>query len=188
MNDNMGNAVGLSHLFLRERVKPGDRVVDATCGNGHDTLFLAGLVEAEGAVFAFDVQEQALEKTRLLLEENKCLDRVQLFHAGHQELAAYVPDPVQAVAFNLGYLPGSDKSCITRAATTLAALEQASYLVVSGGVIVVVIYPGHDGGGEEAAAVEYWARSLPRSFSAWCSRQVNRSSAAPYVVLAAKVS
>ncbi len=63
LNDSMGSAVGLSHILLRERVKPGDRVVDATCGNGHDTLFLAGLVEAEGAVFAFDVQELALEKT-----------------------------------------------------------------------------------------------------------------------------
>src|SRR5512144_1655855 len=86
-------AVALAHFFLRVRVKPGDRVMDATCGNGHDTLFLAGLVGAGGTVFAFDVQEQALEKTRQLLGENGYLDRVQLFHAGHEELAAYVADP-----------------------------------------------------------------------------------------------
>ena len=64
-------------------------------------------------------------QTRSLLEENCCLDRVQLLHAGHEQLAAYVTDPVQAVIFNLGYLPGSDKSCITRPETTLAALGQA---------------------------------------------------------------
>ncbi|WP_243369649.1 class I SAM-dependent methyltransferase [Geotalea sp. SG265] len=185
--DSFRNAVALGHLFLRERVRPGDRVVDATCGNGHDTLFLAGLVGTEGKIFAFDVQAEALAATRQLLEEHHCLDRVQLFHVGHEEMAIHVTAPVRGVVFNLGYLPGSDKSCITRPETTRAALEQAADLIQPGGILVAAVYPGHEGGGEEAAAVEQWAGLLaPQQYSAWCSRQINRSSNAPYVVTVQK--
>ena len=184
---DLRNAVALSHQFLRQRVHSGDRVVDATCGNGHDTLFLAGLVGAAGKVLAFDVQEQALKSARLLLEQNCCLDRVHLVHAGHEQLAAHVTDPIQAVIFNLGYQPGSDKSCITRAETTLVALGQAVSLLLPGGLLVIVVYPGHEGGADEAAAVEGWTDALsPKIFSAWCSRQVNRSSAAPHVIVVEK--
>lgn len=188
LTDSLRNAVALSHLFLRERIRPGDRVVDATCGNGHDTLFLAELVGAEGRVFAFDVQKQALEKTRQLLAEHGCLERVQLFHAGHEELAARVTEPVQGVVFNLGYLPGSDKGCITRSETTIAALEQAAAMLVRGGILVVVAYPGHEGGDQEAAVVDQWFQSLPpRNFNAWSSRQANRKPTAPYVLVAGKM-
>lgn len=187
LTDFLRNAVALSHLFLRQRVRPGDRVVDATCGNGHDTLFLAELVGVGGQVIAFDVQTEALAATRQLLEGHHCLDRVQLFHAGHEEMAIHVTAPVQGVVFNLGYLPGSDKCCITRPTTTRAALEQAADLIQPGGILVVVVYPGHEGGGEEAAAVEQWGGSLaPQQYSAWCSRQINRSSTAPYLVTVEK--
>jgi SAM-dependent methyltransferase len=163
-------------------------VVDATCGNGHDTLFLAGLVGAEGSVFAFDVQDRAVASTRQLLEEHGCLERVQLFCAGHETLATHVTEPVQGVVFNLGYLPGSDKCCITTAETTLAALEQAVNLLGPGGILVVVVYPGHEGGGEEACAVERWfGLLLSAKFNAWSSRQTNRKPTAPYVLVAGKV-
>jgi len=188
MGTSSHSAVVMSHLFLRDNIRPGDRVVDATCGNGNDTLLLAMLVGPEGTVFAFDVQEQALANTKLLLEKNGCLERVRLFHAGHEELAKYVKMQVQEVVFNLGYLPGSDKSCMTRPETTLAALEQAAGITLMGGVIIAVVYPGHKGGDEEAAAVEGWFAALsPKNFCVWCSRQINHMPTAPYVIVAWKV-
>ena len=180
-------AVALSHYFLAERVKLGDRVVDATCGNGHDTLFLAGLVGSAGRVWAFDVQEDALAATRTLLCEAGCLGQVEIFAAGHERLAELVQGPVRAVVFNLGYLPGGDKELITRPEQTVAALRQAADLLMSGGVITVCVYTGHPGGAEEGRAVDLWAAALAsEQFNVWASRQVNRPPTAPYLLVIEK--
>lgn len=186
--ENLRGAVALSHFFLEERVEPGDRVADATCGNGHDTLFLAHLVGPGGKVWAFDLQEQALANTRLLLEEAGCLGQTELVAAGHERLAEFVSEPLKAALFNLGYLPGGDRSFTTRPEQTLAALDQAAHLLLPGGIITACIYTGHPGGAIEGEAVEQWAAGLPpAAFNVWTSRQLNRPASAPYVVLVEKI-
>jgi len=180
----LGGAVDLSHHFLQGVVRSGDGVVDATCGRGRDTLFLARLVGTEGKVWAFDVQARALEAAGKLLEVEGCRDRVHLLHAGHERLAELVREQVKAVVFNLGFLPGAGGDVKTSPFTTVEALVQASDLLLPGGIITVSIYTGHEGGLEEADAVETWSRRLPFGrFNAWRSSQLNRSSAAPYLVL-----
>ncbi len=187
INENLRGAVPLAHLFLRERLKAGDRVADATCGNGRDTLLLAQLVGEAGRVWAFDLQEEALAATGELLAAHGVLDRVELVRAGHEWLAEVVDGPLAAVVFNLGYLPGGDRRVITRPATTLPALAAALGLLAPGGLLLVVIYTGHDGAREEEESVTNWATALePRSFNVWASRQLNRSAAAPYLVLVEK--
>jgi SAM-dependent methyltransferase len=186
--EKLRGAVALSHFFLGERVEPGDRVADATCGNGHDTLFLARLVGPGGKVWAFDLQEKALVNTRALLDEAGCLAQTELVAAGHERLAEFVGEPLKAALFNLGYLPGGDKNFITRPEQTLAALDQAAHLLLPGGIINVCVYTGHPGGAEEGEAVEQWAAGLaPATFNVWMSRQINRPSSAPYVVIIEKV-
>ena len=178
----------MSHLFLRRAVSAGDAVVDATCGNGRDTLFLARLVGNGGTVWAFDVQEEALATAEKLLRGEECLPWVHFVLAGHERMAEYVMAPVRAVVFNLGFLPGRKEGVVTRPETTLAALEQATELLLPGGIIAIALYTGHPGGAEEAAAVEQWSTRLPpRFFTAWQSRQLNRSAAAPYLVLVEKL-
>ncbi len=185
--ENLRGAVPLAHLFLRERVKAGARVADATCGNGRDTLLLAQLVGEGGQVWAFDLQEEALAATREILAAHGVLDRVELVRAGHERLAEVVDGPLAAVVFNLGYLPGGDQRIITRPATTLTALAASIELLAPGGLLLVVIYTGHDGAQEEEEAVTGWAAGLdPRAFNVWASRQLNRSTAAPYLVLVEK--
>lgn len=162
----MIRAVDQCHAMLRERVRPGDVVVDATAGNGNDTLFLARLVGAEGRVYAFDIQKQALEATRRLLHANGIEPgRVRLRAAGHETMAREVEPSdhgrIAAVVFNLGYLPGGDKKRITRPETTVAALRAAVRLLAPDGRIAVVLYTGHPGGKEEADAVRAWAATLP---------------------------
>jgi predicted methyltransferase len=148
-----------AHETVRDVIRPGETVVDATVGNGHDTLLLAQTVGAEGMVYGFDVQEEALHATRRrLLEAGIGEGRVRLIQAGHEEMADHVRGPVGAVMFNLGYLPGGDHARTTRVPTTLCALQQAISLLRRGGVISVVCYRGHPGGMEEAAAVCAWAR------------------------------
>ncbi len=180
-------AVPLSHFFLRERVRPGDRVADATCGNGHDTLLLARLVGPAGKVWAFDVQAGALAETRALLFEEGCLDQVEMVGAGHERLAEFVGEPLRAAVFNLGYLPGGDKQLVTRPENTVTALAQAADILLPGGIITVCIYPGHPGGVEEGEAVEQWGAALdPRQFNVWRSGQLNRPETAPYLTVVEK--
>ena len=166
MNDApLPTAVRWVQTFLSARLKQGDIVVDATAGNGHDTLFLAQHVMPSGKVFAFDVQSAALESTRHRLAENGFgLDDIALIHAGHETLNERLPvelrGRVHAFMFNLGFLPGSDKSLITRTETTLSALTQATEWLIEGGLITVVAYPGHDGGREEGVSIEQWMAEL----------------------------
>jgi SAM-dependent methyltransferase len=186
-SDGLRGATALARHFLREVVREGDRVVDATCGNGHDTLLLAELVGPAGKVWGFDIQEQAIAAASLLLEGAGCRERVELLHVGHEQLATFVTGPVDAVVFNLGYLPGGEKGCVTSPPQTVAALAQAVELLVPGGRICISLYTGHPGGMEEAKAVESWAAGLPpKEFHVWCSRQMNRSPAAPYLIMVEK--
>ena len=187
--DSLRGPVALSRLFLGEKVKPGDRVIDATCGNGYDTLFLAGLVGELGRVWSFDIDKDALDAAGRKLRQASLDSMVELVHAGHERLNEYVKEPVRAVAFNLGYLPGSDRITITRPETTLTALEQSLGLLLAGGVILLAVYTGHPGGADEGSAVDAWASELPSpQFNVWRCRLQNRGEHAPYFVLIEKTS
>lgn len=148
-----------AHEVVASVVREGETVVDATAGNGHDTLFLAGLVGETGKVIAFDIQTAAIESTRRRLEAADVADRVELHGESHTHMASWAEaGTVGAIMFNLGYLPGEDHSLITLAPYTLLALDAAVPLLRPGGVITIVCYPGHPGGGEEAEAVREWAQ------------------------------
>jgi tRNA A58 N-methylase Trm61 len=150
----------MAHEWLRRVIQPGDRVVDATLGNGHDALFLARCVGEKGKVFGFDIQEQALHCATQNLRSHGISDDVYEWHlVSHARLRELVTVPVKAVMFNLGYLPGADHSLITAAEETLAALSVASELIVPGGMLTVVCYPGHEGGDLETQAVTQWANA-----------------------------
>lgn len=147
-----------AHARVAGAIGPGARVVDATVGNGHDTLRLALRVGPSGLVVGYDVQEEALCATRRRLEAGGMAGRVELRHESHTALAALEDLPVfDAVMFNLGYLPGSHRDVRTSAAGTRVALDAALRRVRSGGRISVVAYPGHEGGIEECRAVSAWA-------------------------------
>ena len=185
--ETLRGAVPLSHFYLRQRVRPGDTALDATCGNGFDTLLLAQLAGEGGRVWGFDVQPRAIAATRLLLQREGCPDTVQLFEASHERLAEFVPAGLRAAVFNLGYLPGGG-TLVTDPRTTVSALGQAAGLLAPEGIITVSLYTGHEGGPEEAAAVQEWGASLdPREFNVWCSRQLNRPPVAPYLVLVERI-
>lgn len=153
------------HEMCAAVIVPGDIVVDATAGNGHDTLALARLVGATGRVFAFDIQTPALERTEQRLADQGVADRVTLVNQGHQSMLEYLPPEtagqVAVVVFNLGYLPGGDKSQITRTYSTLPALDQAAAILKQEGMLTVIAYPGHQGGDEEYLSVKQWFDRQP---------------------------
>ena len=161
MSFDLKSARHWAEELLRQAVGPGARIIDGTMGNGYDTLWLAQLAGDEGRVYAFDIQAEAVERTRARLLEAGVENRVVLFHAGHERIAELVPEPVDAAVFNLGWLPGTDKALRTRVETTLIAVNAALDKLKEGGLLTICAYPGHEEGRVERDALMDWARALP---------------------------
>ncbi len=172
-----------AHELVAGVLLAGDTAVDATIGNGHDTLFLTRCVGVSGMVYGFDVQQAALINSRERLEADKvdggCY---QLICESHADMEHYVVGPAKAVMFNLGYLPGGDKTKITHADSTSAALLAAAGLIACGGMLTVMCYPGHDGGDDEARMVTEFINELDGE--QWVKVRYNRVQAkhwSPYL-------
>ena len=150
------------HHILTNHLKEGDRAIDATAGNGYDTLFLAEQVGPSGKVIAIDIQDCAIRSTREKLESAGLIDRAILVTEDHaitmRKLILDDHENVAAITFNLGYLPGSDKSIQTRAESTEEALAASIQLLSPGGHLCVTAYRGHSGGTSEAETVETFMR------------------------------
>lgn len=160
MSYELKSARYLAREVILQTVRPGDAAVDATMGNGHDTLMLCEAVGPEGRVYAFDVQAQALDETRKRLCGAGLDSRAELIHAGHEQMAEYVKGPVRAVMFNLGWLPGGDHTVTTRWETTRRAVECALNLLAPMGVLVICAYPGHAEGEREKEELSAYLSGL----------------------------
>ncbi|CAJ1227188.1 hypothetical protein IV64_GL002069 [Lactiplantibacillus xiangfangensis] len=148
----LSSALNYSHTLINQTVNPGDIAVDATVGNGHDTTYLAKLVGPSGHVYGFDIQDAAIAATTNALAAEKLTHQVTLTHTGHENLAKVLPADakVKCAIFNLGYLPGGDKSVVTQAATTLTAVQALEERLATNGLIILLVYTGHHGGQNEA--------------------------------------
>jgi SAM-dependent methyltransferase len=179
--------VAMSHFIMRSYLHDSGRAIDATCGNGSDTLLMAGIVGESGRVWAFDIQHSAIDRTAQRLAEAGLDARVDVICGGHETMSEHVTETVNLIMFNLGYLPGGDRSIITRPETTGPALEMALACLKPGGVLALTIYPGHNGGKQEQHLVDSWAAGLdPRSCHAWRMGQTNAAPDAPYFMLIQK--
>ncbi len=180
MSYELKSARYLAREVILRAVEPGDTVVDATMGNGHDTQMLCETVGPEGRVFAFDVQAQAVEETRKRLREQGLDSRAELILSGHEHMAEYVKGPVKAVMFNLGWLPGGDHEVTTRWETTRTAVESALDLLAPMGVLVICAYPGHAEGEREKQELTAFLGGLDnRRYNVLHQRFLNAGLGAP---------
>ncbi|MBR5140578.1 MAG: SAM-dependent methyltransferase [Clostridia bacterium] len=149
----------LHKKFILEHLSEGEVAVDFTMGNGNDTLFLSKTVGKTGRVYAFDIQEAALESTRAFLESQGADENYTLICASHDRVREFVKEPIKAGMFNLGYLPGSGKKAVTTLRkTTMPAVEAAIDMLLPDGVLIVAVYPGHEEGELEGEMLrEYFA-------------------------------
>ncbi|WP_059171467.1 class I SAM-dependent methyltransferase [Bacillus sp. FJAT-27445] len=176
-----------ARTLLDKAITEGGFAVDATMGNGHDTLYLAKLVGENGAVFAFDVQTEALAATQKRLAEQGFENQATLFHAGHEQASALIPEAfhgkLQGAIFNLGYLPGSDKSVVTQPGTTISAVEQLLRMMAPGGIIVLVVYHGHEGGAVERDSLLEYVRGLDQKEAHVLHYQfINQKNNPPFII------
>ena len=142
------------HIILKNHVKPGDITVDATAGNGNDTLLLAKLTGAKGIVYAFDIQKKALDNTALILKKNNLSEKIKLIHDSHDNIDKYVSNKISTAVFNLGYLPSADRNIITKPETTINALKKIIEMLSTNGLITIVSYLKHKGGIKEKNCLE----------------------------------
>ncbi len=193
-------ATEIAHMLVERVVKTGDLVVDATAGNGHDTLFLANLVGPTGRVIGFDIQESAIQSTYCVVSH---LHQVSLVHDGHENMTAVVQDLIKdpsdkdspdtssgvaAVMFNLGYLPGGSKTVTTQPETTLSALDQALVLLRPAGLVTLVLYPGHAGGADESSAVRAHVDNLGPDFSIARYHRIKSRKPAPELLVVERIA
>ena len=183
---NMIDLLQLQKQFILNHLREGDTAVDFTMGNGHDTEFLSKTVGEAGHVYAFDVQQQALGSTAANLEKAGCPKNYTLILDSHHKVKDYVQGPIRAGMFNLGYLPGSDKSITTMRVTTMPAIEAAIELLDHGGVLLVAVYPGHaEGDAEGKMLLDYFA-TLDRHVICCTLIRILNSPTSPFFIVIEK--
>jgi hypothetical protein len=154
------NAVEACHHILETKLKCGMTVVDATVGNGNDCMFIKDCIGQSGHLLGFDLDQRAIEITLKRLNDKGFIENITLFTQSHVEMLAHISVPIDAVVFNLGYLPGLSKDYITQSGSTLEAITQALELIKIGGFVIIVVYPGHPEGAQESRRLQPFISSL----------------------------
>ena len=177
-----------AHL-IGQHVKKGDLCIDATMGNGNDTLLLSRLCGNTGRVLAFDIQEIALSHTKELLEKENAARNYELYLDSHVNMEKYAkPMSVSCIVFNFGYLPGGDHSLATKASTSIQALASSLSLLKKQGILMLCIYSGKDSGFEERNALLKWLKELdPKKYLVIRTDYYNRPNNPPIPVLVVKL-
>ncbi len=172
--------------FISSHVKAGGVVCDFTMGNGHDTLWLSKQVGECGKVYAFDIQNAALENTKKLLVSENAPENYTLILDSHANAAEYVKEKICAGMFNLGYLPGSDKKITTQRESTMMAVRAALQLLDDGGGLLIAVYPGHEEGSLEGHMLDEFFATLDRRQISVSKLMIVNSPTSPFFFLAEK--
>ncbi|MCE4956394.1 tRNA (mnm(5)s(2)U34)-methyltransferase [Macrococcoides caseolyticum] len=166
--------------LIQKYITPEATVIDATCGNGFDTLFLAQTLNHKGHIHAFDIQQQAIKNTQ---QRTQDYANITFHHLGHEHVLDVVATPVRLAIFNLGFLPKGDKSIVTTPETTILAIKQIFTLLEEGGIIILVIYPGHkEGQLEKEALLDYLAGIDQLKAHIFKYEFINQKNNPPFVV------
>lgn len=168
------NTLGVVHEFLRKHVKEGHFCIDATAGKGRDTALLCRLTGVNGRVLAFDIQKDAVDQTRALLDREGL--RAEVILDSHANMERYAEaGMVDCIVFNFGRLPGGDPKIFTLADSSVQAIEAGLRLLKPGGVMAIALYYGKENGYEEKHAVLQYLKTInDRAFTVLCCEWSNR--------------
>lgn len=178
----MKRILPFGHDLLSSHLSNEDIAIDATVGNGNDTVLIARLCNH---VYGFDIQEVAIQNTQSKLDEEG-LHNVTLIQDGHENLDQYVSEKVKAIVYNLGYLPGGNPSIISTSKTTITSIKKGLQLLVKSGIILLTLYIGHEGGKDEANAIEEFVSDLNSKDFSVLKYQFMNTKNSPYVIVIQK--
>lgn len=162
--------------YLETHVTKNDLVIDATVGNGFDTITLSKLALK---VIGFDIQKVAIEKVSKELIVND-IRNVELIHDSFEcisQISGY-----KGVVFNLGYLPNGDKTITTLAETTLKTLKMIVNQMNIHDFILMTAYPGHPEGLKESTLLLDYVKTLNTNYISLTYQIQNRVNA-PFVIV-----
>ena len=179
----MLDLLALQKFFILNHLKPGDTAVDFTMGNGHDTEFLSKTVGEAGHVYAFDIQADAVASTAKNLREWNAPENYTLINDSHHNAKNYLPGPFKAGMFNLGWLPGGDKSVTTLRETTMPAIEAAIELLDRDAILNVAVYPGHEEGDAEGKMICEYLAGISRHRVCATQIKIVNSPTSPYFIV-----
>ena len=182
----MKEIIPFAHQLLKENINEGETVIDATCGNGNDTLFLSNLVGHSGHIYAFDIQMEAINITKKLLTDHE-YSAITYIHDSHANIDKWLPEElkqkVPGVIFNLGYLPKGNKSLITEGHSTIKAIEKSLDYLKNNGIIVIVVYHGHEGGKKEKELILPFVQNLQQNkYHVLKYEFINRANNPPFII------
>ena len=173
----------IARMIWDRYVNENSVVIDATCGNGNDTLFLA---LRTNKVYAFDIQQQAVRNTEELLKRHE-LNNCNVICDSHEKIDEYVNEGIDLAVYNLGYLPKGDKSITTTAEKTLISLEKVLKLLNVNGLVSITLYWGHPEGRIEREKVLEYVRTLDESqYHVLYMQLINQQKTPPELLLITK--
>lgn len=158
----MYKIVDFAKVLMKDFITSLDKTnivcVDATLGNGNDSLYLSKLVTNNGHIYAYDIQEQALRNSQYLFE-NEQVNNVTMKLKSHEYIEE---DNIDLAIFNLGYLPGFDKTIKTTKETSLKALNNLLPKMNKDKMLIIIcLYVGHKEGLEESILIDEFVKTLP---------------------------
>ncbi len=174
---------------LQHYLKGGEQVIDATLGNGHDAYKLAKLIGPTGSLVGFDIQKEAIAATQKRLASLSHPPKIQLHCHSHADLPLYIDEPVDLIIYNLGYLPGGDKSITTEAESTLKSIQEGLALLKPNGLILIAIYHGHKAGAKERDKLLCYLSSLDQRYFHLLKQQfINQRNNPPFLLTIEKAA
>ncbi|MEN8907092.1 MAG: class I SAM-dependent methyltransferase [Clostridiales bacterium] len=180
---NIDNSLKQSHFYIEKIIKPNSILVDATAGNGNDTLFLAHKIGEKGKIYSFDIQKVAIDFTMDKLMRDNLSEKVDLVLDSHENIDKYIKCKIDGAMFNLGYLPSGDHNISTEYRSTIKAIDKLLLLLNKNGIITIVIYHGGDSGFEEKRnLLEYLEKLNNKEFNVMKTEFINQSNHPPILI------
>lgn len=179
MFNYVGDISNISHHIIKEFLERKEVAIDGTLGNGHDTNFLSKHFKK---VYAFDIQGTACENYKERKVEN-----VEVINDSHVLFKKYINENVDCIMYNLGFLPGGEKSITTMHETSLESIKVGLDLLSSGGIMTICVYRGHNEGKKEESCILDFVKDLPKSkFGVMEHSFLNRSNNPPILIVIEK--
>jgi putative rRNA methylase len=114
-------------------------------------------------------------------------ENVILINDSHHKIKDYIEENIDCAIYNLGYLPGGDKSITTVYDTTIESIKGSLELLNKGGIVAIAIYHGHEEGQKEKDEVLLFLQNLSsKEYGVMLHKYLNRSNIAPLLVIVEK--
>ncbi len=186
--EKYGKIAKMVHFLIKNSYggKENLNYLDLTCGNGNDTLFLCNLAGNKGYVKAFDILEEAIERTEELLRDNCQYNNYELIHSGHEDVEKYLNEKIDVAVFNLGYLPKYNKEHYTKPETTIKAITSLLPYLKDEGRIYITAYIGHDEGYEISKIFDFLKDLDKRKYNVIQIKLINKNNLPPELFIVEK--